>query len=94
LKLAADSLSYFLQLVFDAVYSDAKIRQRYYFEGALSLQVFDTLVLHEGAEMRLMTAEDIEKESIRFVPHDFAILRMHMSMRQTHALSLDVEKTG
>jgi 8-oxo-dGTP pyrophosphatase MutT (NUDIX family) len=82
LDLAADSFSYFSQMVFDAIYSDAKTCQRYYFEAQLSLQVFDTLVLHEGADMRLMTAEEIWKESMRFVPCDFATLRMYMLTRR------------
>ena len=34
------------------------------------------------AEMRLMTADDIAREALRFVPYDFGILRMHMLLRQ------------
>ena len=94
LELEAGDISYFSQLVFDAIYADGRIRQRYYFEISIGPGVIDTLVLHEGADMKLMTADDIAEESFRFVPYDYGILRLHMLMRQTHALSLDVEKTG
>ncbi len=94
LEVEAGDISYFSQFVFDAIYTDGGIRQRYYFEISIDPGVIDTLVLHEGADMKLMTADDIAEESFRFVPYDYGILRLHMLMRQTHALSLDVEKTG
>ena len=44
--------------------------------------MIDTLVLHEGADMKLMTADDIAAESFRFVPYDYGILRLHMFLGQ------------
>jgi hypothetical protein len=33
--------------------------------------------------MQLMTADNIAREALRFVPYDFAMLRMHMLLQQT-----------
>ncbi len=82
LELEADRISYFSQLAFDAVFTDGTTHQRYYFEVPVSISVVDSLTFHEGAEMRLMTADDIAREALRFVPYDFGILRMHMLLRQ------------
>ena len=82
LELEAGNISYFTQLVFDAVYADGGLRQRYFFEVPIEPDVIDGLVLHEGAAMRLMTADDMAEEAFRFVPYDFGILRMHMLLRR------------
>jgi len=82
LELEAGETRYFTQLVFDAIYADGTLRQRYFFEVPIEPGVIDGLVLHEGAAMRLMTADDMAEESFRFVPYDFGILRMHMLLRQ------------
>jgi len=91
LELEAGDISYFSQLVFDAIYADGRIRQRYYFEIPIDPGVINTLVLHEGAGMRLMTAGDIAEETLRFVPYDLAILRMHMLIREGHFRNAGVE---
>ena len=83
LRLEASDISYFSQLVFDSIYADGTPRHRYYFEVPIDSGVIDTLVLHEGAAMKLMTADDIAREALRFVPYDFAMLRMHMLLQQT-----------
>jgi len=82
LELEAGGIRYFTQLVYDAIYADGTIRQRYFFEVPIEPGVIDSLVLHEGAAMRLMTADDMAEESFRFVPYDFGILRMHMLLRR------------
>ena len=82
LEVEAGDISYFSQFVFDAIYTDGGIRQRYYFEISIDPGVIDTLVLHEGADMKLMTADDIAAESFRFVPYDYGILRLHMFLGQ------------
>ncbi|MDP6781872.1 MAG: NUDIX domain-containing protein [Alphaproteobacteria bacterium] len=82
LELEAGETRYFTQLVFDAIYADGTLRQRYFFEVPIEPGVIDGLVLHEGAAMRLMTADDMAEESFRFVPYDFGILRMHMLLRR------------
>ena len=92
LELEPGSVAYFSQMVFNAVYSDGGLRQRYFFEAPLDPGVIDTLVLHEGAEMKLMTTDDIAREALRFVPYDFAILRMHMLLRQAREQGAGVEK--
>ena len=83
LGLEASGISYFSQLVFDAIYADGTPRHRYYFEVPIDSEVIDTLVLHEGAGMKLMTAEEIAGECFRFIPYDFAIVRLHILLRQT-----------
>ncbi len=92
LELEAGEMRYFTQLVFDAIYADGRIRQRYYFEIPIDPDVVDTLVLHEGAGMQLMTADNIAREALRFVPYDFAMLRMHMLLQQTRERGSGVEK--
>ena len=82
LELEAGDISYFSQLVFDAIYADGGIRQRYYFEVPIDPDVIDTLVLHEGVDMRLMTADDIVAEFFRLVPYDLTILSMHRLLRE------------
>ena len=82
MEVAAGDISYFSQFVFDAIYADCGIRQCYYFEIPIDSGVIDSLVLHEGAEMRLMTAEDIKEESFRLVPYDLGVLHLHMILRQ------------
>jgi hypothetical protein len=42
--------------------------------------------------MRLMTAGDIAEETLRFVPYDLAILRIHMLMQQRREGGAGVEK--
>ena len=91
LEVEAGDISYFSQFVFDAIYTDGGIRQRYYFEIPIDPGVINTLVLHEGAGMRLMTAGDIAEETLRFVPYDLAILRMHMLIREGHFRNAGVE---
>ena len=88
MEVAAGDISYFSQFVFDAVYADGGIRQRYYFEVLIAPDVIDTLVLHEGADMKLMTADDIKEESFRFVPYDFCILSLHMLLWREDGRSL------
>ena len=83
LELDPGDISYFSQFVFDAVYDDGTLRQRYYFEIPIDPDVINTIVLHEGAGMRLMAADDIAEEMFRVAPYDLAILRMHMLLRQT-----------
>ncbi len=82
LEMEADDISYFSKFVFDAIYADGSIRQRYYLQVPIDAGVIESLVLHEGADMQLMTADDIAAESFRFVPYDFAIIRMHMLLRE------------
>ncbi|MBL6935491.1 MAG: NUDIX domain-containing protein [Alphaproteobacteria bacterium] len=82
MEVEAGDISYFSQFVFDAVYTDGGIRQCYYFEIPIDPGVVDTLVLHEGADMKLMTADDIKKESFRLVPYDLGVLHLHMILRQ------------
>ena len=91
LELEAGDISYFSQFVFDAVYADGTLRQRYYFEAPIYPDVIDTLVLHEGAGMRLMAVDDIAEEIFRFVPYDLAILRMHMLLRRNEEGILGAE---
>ncbi|MDP6781567.1 MAG: NUDIX domain-containing protein [Alphaproteobacteria bacterium] len=91
LELEAGDISYFSQFVFDAVHADGTLRQRYYFAVPIDPDVVDTLVLHEGAEMKLMAADDIAEEIFRFVPYDLAILRMHMLLRQNDGGTLGTE---
>jgi 8-oxo-dGTP pyrophosphatase MutT (NUDIX family) len=93
LELEAGDISYFTQLVFDAVYADGGLRQRYFFEAPIEPGVVDGLVLHEGAAMRLMTADDMAEESFRFVPYDFCILRMHMLLRRNEGGALGAENS-
>jgi 8-oxo-dGTP pyrophosphatase MutT (NUDIX family) len=78
LELEAGGMRYFTRLAFDAIYADGGLCQRYYFEVPIKPGLMDSLVLREGAAMRLMTANDIAEESFRFVPYDLGILRMHM----------------
>jgi len=85
LELEASGMRYFTQLVFDAIYADGTLRQRYFFEVPIEPDIIDSLVLHEGAAIRLMTADDMAEESFRFVPYDFGILRMHMLLWQNEA---------
>ena len=75
----------------EGIYADGALRQRYYFEIPIDPGVINTLVLHEGAGMRLMTAGDIAEETLRFVPYDLAILRMHMLIREGHFRNAGVE---
>jgi|TARA_B100000315_G_scaffold223852_1_gene228981 8-oxo-dGTP pyrophosphatase MutT (NUDIX family) len=91
LELEAGGIRYFTQLVFDAIYDDGGLRQRYYFEVPIEPDVVGSLVLHEGAGMRMMTAEDVAKESFRFVPYDFGILRMHMLLWRNDGKTLGAE---
>jgi len=84
-------MRYFTQLVFDAIYADGSLRQRCFFEVPIEPDIIDGLVLHEGAAMRLMTAENMAEESFRFVPYDFGILRMHMLLRQNDGGTLGAE---
>ena len=81
LELEVSGIHYFTQLAFDAVYSDGGLRQRYFFEVPIEPRALDSLVLHEGAAMRLMTTDDIAEESFGFVPYDFSILHLHMFLR-------------
>ncbi len=92
LEMKVNEISYFSQFVFDAIYADGALRQRYYFEIPIDPGVINTLVLHEGAGMRLMTAGDIAEETLRFVPYDLAILRIHMLMQQRREGGAGVEK--
>ena len=41
--------------------------------------------------MKLMTAEEISGEGFRFIPYDFAILRLHILLRQTRERGESVE---
>jgi 8-oxo-dGTP pyrophosphatase MutT (NUDIX family) len=81
LEMEAGDISYFSQLAFDAIYANGGVRQRYYFEISIDPGVIETLVLHEGAGMKLMTVDDIAEESFRVVPYDLGILRLHMILR-------------
>jgi 8-oxo-dGTP pyrophosphatase MutT (NUDIX family) len=81
LELEADRISYFSQVAFDAVFADGAIHQRYYFEVPVSIGVVDTLTLHEGAGMKLMTPEDITREMARIVPYDLAFVQLHRHLR-------------
>ncbi len=92
LELEAGDISYFSQFVFDAIYADGTIRQRYFFEVPIDPEVIDTLVLHEGAGMKLMTADDITEEISRLIPYDVAILRLHMLLQQTPASGANIQK--
>jgi 8-oxo-dGTP pyrophosphatase MutT (NUDIX family) len=92
LELEAGDISYFSQFVFDAIYADGTLRQRYYFEVPIDPDMVDTLVLHEGAAMRLMTEDDIAEEMLRFIPCDLAILRLHMLLQQTRASGANIQK--
>ena len=92
LELEASDISYFSQFVFDAAYDDGTLRQRYYFEISIDPDVIDTLVLHEGKDMRLMAADDIAEEMFRVAPYDLAIIRMHMLMQQRREGGAGVEK--
>ena len=91
LELEAGEMRYFTQLVFDAIYADGSLRQRCFFEVPIEPDIIDGLVLHEGAAMRLMTAENMAEESFRVVPYDFGILRMHMRLRQKDGGTLGAE---
>jgi 8-oxo-dGTP pyrophosphatase MutT (NUDIX family) len=92
LELEAGDISYFSQLVCDAIYFDGTLRQRYYFEVAIEPGIVDNLVLHEGAAIRLMAAEDIAEEAFRFIPYDLAILHLHMLLQRTRKQGNGVEK--
>ncbi len=89
LELEADDISYFSQFVFDAIYADGALRQRYSFEIPIDPDMVDTLVLHEGAGMKLMTTDNIAREALHFVPYDFAVLRLHMLMQQAGVFGAD-----
>ena len=92
LELEAGDISYFSQLVFDAIYADSTLRQRYFFEIPIDPGVVDTLVLHEGAGMQLMTADDIADSVSRIGPYDLTILRLHILLGQTRASGVSVQK--
>ncbi len=94
LRLEASDISYFSQLVFDSIYADGTPRHRYYFEVPIDSGVIDTLVLHEGAAMKLMTADDIAREAFRFVPYDFTILCLHMLLQQDGVFNSDIGKAS
>ncbi|MDP6781502.1 MAG: NUDIX domain-containing protein [Alphaproteobacteria bacterium] len=94
LELEPGSLAYFSQMAFDAIYSDGGFRHRYFFEASIDPGVVDSLVLHEGAEMRLMTADDIAREAFRFVPYDFTILCLHMLLQQDGVFNSDIGKAS
>lgn len=92
LELEVDEINYFSQFVFDAVYADGTLRQRYYFEIPIEPDVIDTLVLHEGAGMKLMTADDIADSVSRVGPYDLTVLRLHILLHQTRASGTSVQK--
>jgi 8-oxo-dGTP pyrophosphatase MutT (NUDIX family) len=90
LKLEPGDITYFSQMAFDAIYADGGFRQRYFFEASIDPGVMDDLVLHEGAGMQLMTTDDIIRDAFRFVPYDFAILRLHILKRLGGVFSSDI----
>ena len=92
LELEVDEINYFSQFVFDAVYVDGTLRQRYYFEVPIDPDVIDTIVLHEGAGMKLMTADDIADSVSRVGPYDLTILRLHILLDQVRASGASVQK--
>ncbi len=87
-----DEINYFSQSVFDAIYADGALRQRYFFKIPIDPGVVDTLVLHEGAGMRLMTADDIADSVSRIVPYDLTILQLHILLGQAHASGAGMEE--
>ena len=77
----AGEVSYFTQFIYDAVYTDCGTRQRYYFHVPFDAHLMDTLILTEGADMRLMTMDDITGVAPKIVPYDFAALQLHFMHR-------------
>ena len=92
LELEVDEINYFSQFVFDAVYADGALRQRYYFEILISPDVIYTLVLYEGVGMELMTADDIADSISKIGPYGLTILRLHILLSQAHASGASVQK--
>ena len=92
LEMEVGEISYFSQFVFDAIYADGSLRQRYFFEIPIEVEMIDTLVLHEGAGMKLMTADDIADSVSKVGPYDLTILRLHILLSQAHASGTSVQK--
>ncbi len=86
LELEAGEVRYFTQIAFDAVFAGDMIHQRYYFEVPVSTGVVDTLTLHEGAGLELMTPEDITREMARIVPYDLAFIQLHRNLEKAWPL--------
>ena len=62
------------------------------FEIPIDPDMVDTLVLHEGAGMKLMTADDITGLVSRIAPYDLTILRLHILLSQSRAGGTSVQK--
>jgi 8-oxo-dGTP pyrophosphatase MutT (NUDIX family) len=92
LELEAGAISYFSQIVYDAILGDGTTHQRYYFEVPIDISIFNALILHEGAGMRLMGGDDIAREFTRIIPYDLAFVRLHMRLRQARALGAGAGK--
>ena len=92
LEVEVGDISYFSQFVFDAIYADGTLRQRYFFEVSIEPDMIDSLVLHEGAGMMLMTADGIADSVSRVLPYDLAILRLHILLGQARASGTSVQK--
>jgi 8-oxo-dGTP pyrophosphatase MutT (NUDIX family) len=92
LELEVDEINYLSQFVFDAIYADSTLRQRYYFEVPIDPDVIEALVLHEGAGMKLMTEDDIADSVSRVGPYDLTILRLHILLGQARASGTSVQK--
>ena len=92
LEIKVNEISYFSQFVFDAIYADGALRQRYYFEVPIDLNMIDTLVLHEGAGMKLMTANDIADSVSRIGPYDLTVLRLHILLSLARASGASVQQ--
>jgi len=81
IEFSPGEMTFFTQLAFDAVYSDSGSRRRWYFEAPIDPAIIPDLVLHEGADLRLLTSEELFEMAPAFVPYDFAVVHLHMIIR-------------
>jgi len=72
----AGEVFYFTQFIFDSVHADSGVCQRYYFHVPFSAELMDTLVLTEGADIRLIEMDEIFSLAPKTVPYDFAAVSL------------------